>query len=232
MTLRQILFLLLLLALSKVLAYFFGPQAEIWVILGIVAVGVYATLRHEGMLHSLAVLLSRQPNPGQTLVNLGDSTLRPLLSKRLDLPPPSVPLRGVAEYFRYPSSGTNALRAIAAVSLGVYAFLVYAIATDPRQRAGAWYDLLAGLVLFPAAAAYLAYWGWFAPTTVEITDTHIATLGWRGVHRRIPWEQVMEFAYSTSGLRVRSPSGTIRVSYIITDYGRLLNLIAARVPAR
>jgi hypothetical protein len=229
---RHLFSLLLLLVLSKAVGARFGPGAE-WLVIGAIAVaGLMASARTSRLLDRLAAVIRHQPNPEQTLVNLENFPLRTDLAERAGVEAPRVPLRGPAEHFSYPPSAATVMKLLATFSCGVLVFVCGLMIVDPSQRGGKWYDLLAGLLVFGGGGAYFVYLGWFAPSTYEITDRHIALLGPRGVHRLIRWEDVTACSHTTNGLRIAAGRTVIRASYILPDYGRFLNLVQSRVQRR
>ena len=230
MTGRLFLFLLALLLLSRLAAYYLGPGAE-WLLIATMAVfAALAHLRIEGLLHGFAKKVGEQGDPSRTLINLENSSIRAELAARLDLAPPPVPLRSPAEHFTYPRSSATVMRLMGALSIGMMALICYLMVTDPSQRQGAWYDIAAGFLVFGGGGAFFVYQGWFAPTVYEVTDEHLALLGWRGRHRTIPWREVTKHSSSTSGIRVASMTTVIRANYLLNDYGRFVNLVLTRVP--
>jgi hypothetical protein len=230
MTGRHFIFLVLLIAGAKILASYYGAGAEWLVIAAIALVAAYVSFRNERVLHWLATRIANQPNPEQALANLEANPIRADIAARVAIEPPGVPLRGSSEHFRYPASSVTVMRLMGVLSLGMLGLVTYLMIVDPSQREGKWYDILALFLVFGGGGGFFVYSGWFAPSIYEITDSHVALLGWKGIHRLIPWVQVSACSFSNSGVRIAGGGTVIRASFYLTDYGRFLNLVLSRVP--
>lgn len=210
---------------------FFGDRFFLGFFVLVAAIGITITLWSEVILARVARLLRRRSDLAQeqTLLLLEDVAGRADLAARLGRTAPRVPLRAPIEIYRYPPEAERPARWVMWACAVMAAVMLSLPVLDPRSS---WWT--AGIL----AAAFcggtwlmhhytVAVRSWF-----EVTDAEIRHRIANGSLRVIAWEDVLEAHHSTLGqtLSVRAGKRRIVVPNTVEGYGRLVNVVASRLP--
>ena len=194
--------------------------------------------RERNRLHRELTRLSDEERE-RALVRLENVPFRPELAAELGRPMPRVPLRGERERFGYPDESLRVSRWImgacafmaAFAALGWLSDVVLGRTTFVGRTTPRW-EMAALIAMFGGGAALMRWSMRESAGVLEVTDEALSWLAPGRPPRRIPWGEVIEAGRGTisRAFFVRSRDQRIRFSYLLTDYGRAINLVATRLP--
>ena len=195
------------------------------------AIGIAVTLWSEVILTRVTRLLRRRSELAQeqTLLLLEDAAARHDLATRLGRTAPPVPLRAPMEVYRFPAEAVRPVRWVMWMSATMALVIAMIPLLDPTAS---WWEMGGLAVAFAAGAWLMKYQAVAVRSWFEITETEIRHQVFGGTPRVIAWSDVREARHSTLGqaLSIRSAGRNIVVPNTVEGYGRLVNLVASRLP--
>lgn len=241
MTYRQFWATILVVSVVTVGRHLVGPKfaAAYFIALGVF--GVAATVYYAYWKRRLARQLREWHVDAQdrALVALESVPFRPELAEALGRAQPRVPLRGTREDFAYPPDAARTTRWVMRGAIFLAGFFALGWLSDillGRTRfvqADTPVLEAVGLITLFAAAGFAMWWMARESTGVlEVTDEGLT---WRVPGRtpkQLRWGDVTEVRHGELSRRlvVRAGREKIAVSDVLTGYGRLINLVATRLP--
>jgi hypothetical protein len=241
MTYRQFWATILVVGVVTVGRHVVGPEfaAAYFMVLG--AFGLVATLYYAHWKRRLARRLSEwDPNAqDRALVAMEAVSFRPELAEALGRTQPRVPLRGTRERFTYPPEAARTTRWVMRAGLSLSGFFALGWLSDvvlgrtrfvgpdtPRFE-------IAGLIAAFGAMGLMMWW--MARESAGVLEVTDEDLTWRVPGRapkRIRWADVTEVRHGELSRRlvVRAGRRQIAVSDVLVGYGRVINLVATRLP--
>jgi hypothetical protein len=224
-----------------ILGIVFGDNVRLLAISAIALVGLVATILIARRKARIAEALSRESPDAQAdvLVLLENLAIRPDLARPLGRPAPRVPLRRCEEIFRYSEQAVRTSRwtmtgciVIAGLAAaGAMADLLFGTEHFFAQGVPWWEP--AGLIAFFGGAALFMRWTLrIGRARIHITDDAITLAMVDGSLRRIDWSSVVEVRRSdlARSLTIRSQRDRIIIWDTLDDFGRVVNLVATRMP--
>lgn len=231
---RRFLVLLLAIAALSIGARLFGDWVRVAALAAIGLLGLWGFVRLEvAKLQFVRALLGQpEPETRRVLGALENVAVRVELAERLGATAPPVTLRGGRERFVYPDAVRTQARWTMWASGAFAALVVWLGATSDFASTG---DLLAWLALavgFSAGALVMRRWLASTRAVVEATDDALLLRQASGDTLTLPWAGITEVRERSllQSFTVRGASGRVTVWDSLEGYGRLVNIVATRVP--
>lgn len=234
MSSTRFLALLVAAAALTVGARLLGEWVRVAALVGLGGAGLYGFLRVEVAKLQFVRALRGQPerDTARVLHALENVAERVELAERLGATPPPVALRGGRERFVYPAAARAQAWWTMWASAALAALVVLLGATTSFATTA---DLLAWLALAAAfAAGALLMRRWLATThvIVEATDDALRIRHPDGTTEALPWHEITTVREQSllQSFTVQSPATRVTVWQTLGGYGRLVNIVATRVP--
>ena len=241
MTSREFVVIVFVVAVVAVGRRLVGQEFVVAYFVAIGVLGLVGTIANErGRRRVARWLVERGPDAqDRALVNFENAVDRPELASALDRMAPVVPLRGAREVFRYPPdaarTSTWTMYGSAVIAALAGAGWISDRLTGQTRFYGAdahWWEPLALVGGFSASAALMWWMARESTGELEVTEQGLT---WRVSGRQprsIAWTEVTAAERSELSRRlvVRARARRIAVSDVLIGYGRLVNLVATRLP--
>ena len=240
MTYRQFWATVLVVSVVTVGRHRAGPEFAAVYFIALGVFGVAATVYYAYWKRRLARQLREWHVDAQdrALVALESVPFRPELADALGRAQPRVPLRGTREDFAYPPDSARTTRWVMRGSNFLCGFFALGWLSDillgrtrfvgadtPAREA-------AGLIAIFAAMGLAMWWMARESTGVTVTDEGLTWCVQGRIPTLIRWTEITDVRHGELSRRfvVRAGRQKIAVSDVLTGYGRLINLVATRLP--